>query len=983
MSVQYEDVVIYPPEAVPTPLGPVASEFFQSSSRWGGAAPLYQQFIKELLFRRNMLPTSEYDKNLNFIPGSQLGGRVGPYSDIQTMLVFPMPNLVQGDTRYGDEPDLGFHSVVADLLGDYLPVLKAAFEELGVPPDVYLSFYATTLVRFPKPVYSSKGGIQVRWIKEGVHLLHHELAMIQPKYIAAFGTEPSKFFTTYTISKSQSMVFDYKVNEVQQNAARLRGFEPPEDELASVVCVPDPKTVILNAEKKPQFIAGIDLFKTVVTGAERLQAPDVHEVYVEDERTLETAVDVLLERGVDTFAIDCEWGGKHWLDVDAGLRTVQIAWSGSDVLVVILRREGMRPAFSPTLSSAFMQLRRLLQRPEVRIIGHNIAADYPWLEDQGVDLSSQLYFDTMLASHVFEPTASHGLEDLAVRFIPGWPRHDIHIEEWKKQVGYSNDMLNVRGYADIPDDVLHPYAGRDACATFLLYKLYFAKFAEPGNEGLRKLFNELVMPATLAFINIETTGIQIDQTQLKLLEDRYHELHSDLLSRFRTAVGDPSFNPDSAPQKHDLLFNTLGLTPVKTTGKYPKQWSDVVMRGETQRHTPACDGETLEILGHKNKIADMLREVCLLGTVTKVFLPRPAVNKVTKEVEYQSGFAGFLKRDGRLHTKIGQMVKTGRLSSSSPNLQNAPSKTEDAIKEVFLKYRKDQRFYKLRTVFTAGEGKLLVCCDYKQAEIAALAYLSGDPTLIAAVKEGKDIHSVVCKQMFNLECELAEVKVKHKSLRIAAKAIVFGLIYGRGASAIAREVQKAGVDCTVERAQTFIDTFLNQFPMVKALIEKSHEQVETIGYVEGAWGRRAQFYSTGSKDNDKVLARQKRQAVNFLPQNYVADLLRKALINLFAYRREHYGEVDFDVVLTVYDSVIFEVPVKHVQRLVEEVVPECMEKNAYSDKCPFSVAVDTDVYRRWDEPMHLADLVDLGLEEDFAKQFAVTDELEDGTVVYP
>jgi len=174
------------------------------------------------------------------------------------------------------------------------------------------------------------------------------------------------------------------------------------------------------------------------------------------------------------------------------------------------------------------------------------------------------------------------------------------------------------------------------------------------------------------------------------------------------------------------------------------------------------------------------------------------------------------------------------------------------------------KFLKLRSAFIVAFGYFLVCCDYKQAEIAALAYLSGDETLIAAVQAGEDIHSVVCRQMFNLKCTLKEVKELHKPLRVAAKSIVFGLLYGRGAQAIAREVEKAGVECSIDRAREFMDAFMNRFPKVKELIDKTHDDVEQKGYVEGAWGRREYFYNVGAKDNDAILARQKRMAFNFL-----------------------------------------------------------------------------------------------------------------------
>ena len=272
----------------------------------------------------------------------------------------------------------------------------------------------------------------------------------------------------------------------------------------------------------------------------------------------------------------------------------------------------------------------------------------------------------------------------------------------------------------------------------------------------------------------------------------------------------------------------------------------------------------------------------------------------------------------------------------------------------------------------------MVVSDYKQAEIAALANLSGDPTLIDSVSKGLDIHSVVCRDMFRLDCTLEEVKMEHKALRVAAKSIVFGLLYGRGPKAIAREVEKAGVSCTVTEAREFVETFMSQFPLVSKLIDDTHLQVEELGYVDTVWGRRAFYPKIQSDEYEGILAGQKRQAFNLLIQGYVADMLRVALIAFGEYRRDH-PDVKYKIILTVHDSIVAEVPEEYVEKVALEVFPYCMTERAVCPALPFQVGTDTDVCVRWDEPLHMADVDHLSLSDSFLQQFVSDYEEESAT----
>jgi DNA polymerase I-like protein with 3'-5' exonuclease and polymerase domains len=183
------------------------------------------------------------------------------------------------------------------------------------------------------------------------------------------------------------------------------------------------------------------------------------------------------------------------------------------------------------------------------------------------------------------------------------------------------------------------------------------------------------MPATLAFIEIERNGVYMDRERLIVMEDQYRRKYQELLGPFREMINQPLFNPDSPKQKANLLYETLGLTPVKTTGKYPKMWEEVVEEGTERLYSPAVDDETLGILACKSPIVKALQDICLIGTVRKSFLTPRVLNPVTGSVDYKKGLIGFIKRDGRLHPQISQMLKTGRLAAHDPNLQSGGCKT--------------------------------------------------------------------------------------------------------------------------------------------------------------------------------------------------------------------------------------------------------------------------------------------------------------------
>ena len=926
------------------PIGPLVKEYSGDDEA---------AIVQSILYKETVIPTdpSKYKCAARFIPGATIGGKVGPVTKRKVMIIGKIPSYdyISPPGSEGAEMGLNIATPLQKLLGAGAGILLGVLKDAGISPKEYNDFYVTNVIRFPRIDANHKKPPPAAWVKECRHYLEQELYLIQPDVILCLGTEASKSITKVAVTKAQGHV--YKVNVTESKKAQ-------------VVCAYDPRMVLDKFEHRPMLLAAASLFSRVLHGEAVNSVGDQNFYYVDNEEELSIIVDELIKDNITDFAVDCEWGGgQHYLDPRAQLRTIQVGWSGNDAMVIILHREGMSEAFNPYISSALGQLRRLLCRPEVRIVGHNFAADFGWLHEYGLDLAGQFYFDTMLASHLFEPTASHDLDSLAVRMLSGWRRHDGPLQEWKSK--NSSLVTDETAYGHIPDEILHPYGASDACATYLLYKHYDAKLLTQQHSRLNRLFRQLVMPATLAFVEIERNGAYMDRERLIQMEAQYKNKYMELLGAFKDKIEQPYFNPNSSKQRVELLYTKLGLTPVKTTGKYPIMWDEVVADGTAHLHSPATDDETLGMLSSASDVAKALQNICLISTVRKSFLT-PKVLSSSGVMDYKKGLIGFIKRDGRLHPQISQMVKTGRLAAHDPNLMNMP-----AAQEAAMQLAGGGEIHRMRSAFTVESGHLMVCADYSQAEIATLAYLSGDPVLIKSVEDKKDIHSVVAKEMFKLDCEIDEVKKLFKHLRVSAKAILFGLIYGRGAKAISREVEKAGVPCSQEDAQGFIDRFFEKFPLVKKFIDTIQKQVEEKLYVETLWGRKEYFYKIEG-DRGDIAARQKRQGVNFLVQSYVADLLRLALVNLQQYRREH--GMKFKVILTVHDSIMLEVPIDEVEEVATVVLPYCMTEAAKAPDLGFTVRVDVDVIQRWDVDMYLEELMALGLPEEFSMKFCVLDD---------
>ncbi|HOX26520.1 MAG TPA: DNA polymerase I [Candidatus Krumholzibacteria bacterium] len=508
-------------------------------------------------------------------------------------------------------------------------------------------------------------------------------------------------------------------------------------------------------------------------------------------------------------------------------------------------------------------------------VGQNLKFDLWILERNGLPVCDPL-FDTMLASYVLDPgRLSHGLEELARLFL-----HETMIgyDEMFARGDRRQDILGV------PLPRLAEYAAEDADVTWRLYSLLDRQLAA---AGLADLFRDLEMPLLRVLLAMERAGIKIDRSFLGELEQSFAAELADLERRIHALAGE-EFNVQSPKQLAVILFDKLGLKPLKKTAS---GWS--------------TDVTVLERLAEDH---DLPRLVLEHRQVAKL------------QGTYVTSLPELADADGLIHTSYNQAVAaTGRLSSSDPNLQNIPIRTElgRRIRRAFIPRSPDNVF---------------LSADYSQVELRLLAHLSGDATLCQSFRDGADVH----RRTAALVGGVAETAVTPQ-MRSRAKAINFGVVYGMGARALARQIQVKQAE-----AQEFIDRYFATYPGVRAFIDATKERARRDGYVETMLGRRRLLPDILSP-NHRLRSFQERIAVNTPIQGTAADLIKLAMLRLAAALREEGGRAL--MLLQVHDELVLEVPEREVAA-VTALVKRAME-GALSLAVP--LVVDVHAGRDWRE----------------------------------
>ena len=541
-----------------------------------------------------------------------------------------------------------------------------------------------------------------------------------------------------------------------------------------------------------------------------------------------------------------------------------------------------------------------------RCVFHNAKFDMQFMEDS-LGFVFNRWDDTMLLHYCLEEAVgTHGLKPLALRFTD-LGDYEKELDDYKKTFARRNKIkLADFNYGMLPMDILAPYACKDGDATFQLYNKF--KPLVDKSEEFVSLYNTILKPATRALKVLERTGGPINLAQLKRLDEEYKidieecieeiSQHS-AVQRFER-IHNKTFNPNSTMQLRQLFFEIIGLKPTK----------------KTATGAQSVDKEVLQTLNHplSQAVLDLREKSKLSGT-------------------YISNIVKGLDKDNRLRSGFNiQGTTSGRLSSSGNlNYQNIPRDNKD-----------------IKKLFKARDGYKIVQCDLGTAEVYYAAVLSNDSFLQQAFIDKLDFHSYVAKQMFNLSCEVSDIKKYYPNERQYAKAITFGIMYQAGPAKIAETVNKdaaAGEEITKAQSSQFINKYFREAKSLKRFIDDSNRQIENYAFIYSHFGRKRRLPESKSP-NKGVSSHAVRSGVNFLVQSVASDVNLLGVIDLIDWIQDSgYGD-DILTFTVVHDSIVSEVREDLIDTYVEN-AKRCIQKDRGLSipNCP--IKVDFEVGDSW------------------------------------
>ena len=584
---------------------------------------------------------------------------------------------------------------------------------------------------------------------------------------------------------------------------------------------------------------------------------------VEAARALSRSLDGLRE-----IAFDTETTGLDALEAE--MVGFSLSWEAHTAYYVALPAE--RDA-----AQAWLELfRPHFERPDATWIGHNLKFDLQILANYGIQLVGTLR-DTMLAHYLLEPDQRHGMDALAQNYLGYTP---ITIDSLIGAKG-----KNQKSMRDVPAAEVAEYAAEDADVTWRLHEAFTPKLAE---AGLESVLHDLESPLVPVLAGMERAGMAIDLEGLAHYSVELGEDSARLEAEVRELAG-VDFNLGSPKQLGEVLFDRLKLDPKakKTkTGQY------------------ATGEEVLENFRSAHPIVDKLLEWRQVGKLKSTY-----VDALPELVN---------PRTGRIHTTFNQAVAaTGRLSSTNPNLQNIPIRTE--------------RGQRVRDLFVAGgPDRVLLSADYSQIELRVIASMSGDQGMIDAFVSGEDIHAATASKVFGVP--LAEVSREQRS---QAKTVNFGIIYGVSAFGLSQQ-------STLSRseAKEVIEQYFATYPGIKKYIDDQVAAARANGYVETLLGRRRYLRDIDSR-NQAVRGHSERNAINAPIQGTAADIVKLAMIRIHD-RLQREG-LKSPMILQVHDELVFDAYSTEVESLRELVKFE-MEA-AFTLSVP--LVAETGVGRTW------------------------------------
>jgi DNA polymerase-1 len=583
---------------------------------------------------------------------------------------------------------------------------------------------------------------------------------------------------------------------------------------------------------------------------------------------------VLIENG-ELVAFDTETTSLNYMEAEIVGLSFGLAEGKAAYLPVAHRYVGAPAQLDR--DTVLARLKPWLENPAADKVGHHLKYDAHVLANYGIRLAG-MRFDSMLESYVLDSVATrHDMDSVARKYLG---LDTIHFEDvagkGAKQITF--DQVAV--------DIAAEYAAEDADITLRLHHALWPLLE--ATPGLTELYETIEQPLVQVLTRMEETGVLVDARQLRAMSSEFAAKMAILEAEAHRAAGHP-FNIGSPKQLQEVLYNELKL-PVS-------------------QYTPTKQPSTNE---------DALAELADQHPLPKLILDYRSLSKL-KSTYTDRLPEQVCARTGRIHTSYHQAVAaTGRLSSSDPNLQNIPIRTEEGRR--------------IRQAFIPKDGCTLLAADYSQIELRIMAHLSEDPGLLKAFAEDRDVHQATAAEVFGMSLE--EVTGDQ---RRSAKAINFGLIYGMSAFGLARQLGIAR-----DEAQKYVELYFARYPGVKAYMDRTRAQAREQGYVETVFRRRLYLPDIQARQQARRQYAE-RSAINAPMQGTAADIIKKAMLRVDGWLQQ--SGTGAEIIMQVHDELVLEVPTGHLA-LVRKHVTELMSGAA---ELRVPLKVDAGSGANWDE----------------------------------
>ncbi|WNV02903.1 DNA polymerase I [Candidatus Methylospira mobilis] len=580
-------------------------------------------------------------------------------------------------------------------------------------------------------------------------------------------------------------------------------------------------------------------------------------------------------RASELFAFDTETTSLEY--TKARIVGVSFALQPDEAAYVPLAHDYQDAPAQLNTDWVLARLKPLLEDPRRFKLGQNLKYDAHVLTNHGIILRGGVH-DTMLQSYVLNSAATrHDMDTLASHYLKYTTLHYEDVAgKGAKQIPF----------AQVDIERATRYAAEDADVTLKLHEVLWPRLL--ALPSLRALYEDIEIPLIPVLGRMEETGVLVDVFMLAAQSGDLAMRMAEIERQAHEEAGEV-FNLGSPKQIQSLLYDKQKLPVIK----------------KTPTGQPSTDESVLQELAEIYTLPRLILDYRSMSKLKSTYADRlpEQVNPLT----------------GRVHTSYHQAVAaTGRLSSSDPNLQNIPVRTEEGRK--------------IRQAFIAPSGAKIVAADYSQIELRIMAHLSGDASLLAAFAAGADIHRATAAEVFASTLDAVTI-----DQRRAAKAINFGLIYGMSAFGLARQL---GV--TREKSQLYIELYFQRYPGVKAYMDGTRELAREQGYVETLFGRRLYLPEIKSK-NAQRRQYAERTAINAPMQGSAADIIKRAMLAVDSWIIESHAPVR--MVMQVHDELVFEVS----EAVLEPVVPELRRRMTGAAALKVPLLVDVGIGNNWDE----------------------------------